>query len=224
MIVASMTLGVATGVANIYDRMQYGELNGSLVTLEVMNIVGSMLAGGGKVISMLSKSAPLGKLGQFVYYTGEGLDLVDGICLTVAGADHLKQILESDMSPAQKRVEMVKAVSSLILGGYLIANVGGARSKVDEVENKNVYINIDVRSKRVGKSEDLNNENNNKVGDDKKKGEEDVENTSNKTENIDENFDINPTKIDKLEGDVQNEIFLGRSKFTKEMIFLILKQ
>lgn len=140
MIVASMTLGAATGMANIYERMQYGELDGGFVTLEVMNIVGSMLAGGGKVMTkILYQSKPLGKLGQFVYYTGEGLDLVDGLFLTVAGAERLKEILDSDMPAAQIRVELVRAISSLILGGYLIANVGGLRNKIP---HKNADENI----------------------------------------------------------------------------------
>lgn len=134
MIVASMTLGVATGAANLYERSKHGDMDAGFVTLEVMNIVGSMLAGGGKVISALSKISSTSKTAQFVYYVGEGLDLVDGIYLTVSGIEQLAEIIDSDMSFAQKKVAMVRTISSLILGGYLIANVTGFTKRLFNVD------------------------------------------------------------------------------------------
>ena len=47
------------------------------------------------------------------------------------------------MPAAQKRVEMVRAISSLILGGYLIANVGRPRPR-SKTKNKNTDENSNI--------------------------------------------------------------------------------
>lgn len=60
--------------------------------------------------------------------------MVDGIYLTVSGIEQLAEIIDSDMSFAQKKVAMVRTISSLILGGYLIANVTGFTKRLFNVD------------------------------------------------------------------------------------------
>ncbi|MGL4598903.1 MAG: DUF4157 domain-containing protein, partial [Bacteroidia bacterium] len=63
LIIASMTLGAVSGAASLYDRMQNATVDKGGVAIDILTIVGSIMAGGGQVFKMAVKAGQVGRLG-----------------------------------------------------------------------------------------------------------------------------------------------------------------
>jgi hypothetical protein len=146
LIIASMTLGVVSGAASLYDRMQNATVDEAGVAIDILTIVGSIMAGGGQALKMAVKAGQVGRLGakvgSFLYFGGAVTNVGIGVFMSLAGAEMISEILSNKhLTEDQKKVMIGRIVFNLIVGGILIARNGKSFQTIKEQADELVVLN-----------------------------------------------------------------------------------
>jgi hypothetical protein len=122
--VISGGLTAAGAAVSIYERLQHAEVSGTGVALDVITIVSSLVNAGGAVRAM--KGGPgvlLANRGtKFLLWANFVTDTVSALLISIEGVEQIDEILSDDrIPPEQKRAQIVRIVTNLVMAGAMVA-------------------------------------------------------------------------------------------------------
>jgi hypothetical protein len=124
LVVGSIGAGITSGVLSILDRTNTEELNVTGVVIDVASIAGSFLGGAAAVRIARGGASVLvaGRTTRYLLWAGFMSDAVGGLLVTVEGMQQIETILNrSDLSPEERRGQIIRLVTTLIVTGGLLA-------------------------------------------------------------------------------------------------------
>ena len=120
--IAGGTLGVASGAASLYDRLQQAEVSTTGVAIDVLSIASSFFGsvGAARAAVLGPRVALATGVGRFFLYAGFTTDAFAGVLVGIDTMQQINRILESGIDRAEAIGQIVRLLAMAALNGGLV--------------------------------------------------------------------------------------------------------